>query len=497
MPKKGEVLHPVTGCRMESNLFANPWLMDDRILESYRAQISQVSVQVMLDAKQKVEAEAAKVEADRPSDQPPPKPYQVHGGTAIVPINGVMTKYSTSMSALFGGTSTLRVQRQLSLAVADSEVERIILRIDSPGGNVDGTFDLANAIAKADKKKPVIAQAEDQCASGAQLLASQCRYTFANENAQMGSIGVLSRLVDSSKAAEASGVTVHRIATGKKKGIGMHGVPVTGEDVKAVQANADQYYALFRQKVAAGRGITEQSIDNLEAGWFIASEAKQYGLIDDVQDFETTLANVKAGKYDEPVNRSPVASKPGATGAGVTPARRTGMLSEQQLAAARALPGATGITAENADSTLLQVATNLHQQIQSDQPLPANMAAGYVNLFMGGVELQVKNEKLTPAQAGVIEKYLYPQGRDKVPNTACVQKDGKVLLPADVVTSVLEANEPKEITKERTSAQPAVRTEPGAGGKPQEITLESLNKTRETNGLAPLTQAEFNAKFKS
>src|SRR5690606_31819803 len=129
---------------------------------------------------------------------------------------GAMTKQGSS----FGGASTVRTRRAIRSAAADKSVSAIMLLIDSPGGSVSGTSDLADDVANAKKKKPVYAYIEDTCCSAAYWVASQCSAIYANPTAIVGSIGTYMVVADYSRMAENAGVKVHCISTGKYKGAG-------------------------------------------------------------------------------------------------------------------------------------------------------------------------------------------------------------------------------------------------------------------------------------
>lgn len=92
----------------------------------------------------------------------------------------------------------------------DPKVDGIILVIDSPGGTVVGTEELANIIKGT--SKPTIAFVEDMACSAAYWLASSCDEIIANNStAQVGSIGVLLSFMDIQPALELQGVKFHTV----------------------------------------------------------------------------------------------------------------------------------------------------------------------------------------------------------------------------------------------------------------------------------------------
>src|SRR6185436_13049667 len=138
-------------------------------------------------------------------------------------------------------------------AAADPSIKTILLLIDSPGGTIAGTAELADSVAAANKIKPVIAHADDQMASAAYWIASQCRMITSNRTALVGSIGTYVEVYDTSKMYENAGVKVHMISTGPHKGALVDGTPVTDDQLAEVQKLVDSLNRHFLAAVSAGR----------------------------------------------------------------------------------------------------------------------------------------------------------------------------------------------------------------------------------------------------
>lgn len=214
--------------------------------------------------------------------------YNVVDGVAYVPLMGVMTKRPTCMSMLFGGgASTLIAMEALRAAAMDAGVRRTALIIESPGGDVNGAFDLANYIAKLQSAKPIDAYIADTGASAAYLAASQARRIFVNDNAVVGSIGVYTKIIDSSKQAEERGLRVHVVKAGKYKAIGEPGVPVTQDEIAQVQKRVNSLQSLFVRAVARGRNMSAEALTKVTDGsTYIGREAVKVLLADGVADMD-------------------------------------------------------------------------------------------------------------------------------------------------------------------------------------------------------------------
>ena len=223
---------------------------------------------------------------------PPPLSYVVTAeGVGILPLHGPSMKARSK----YGGFSTVDARRQLRAMAQDERVGAILLHIDSPGGHVAGTKELADDVAAVDLAKPVHAYVEDAGASAAYWVASQARSVTANAMAMVGSLGTFTVLYDLSKAAEMEGVQVHVVSTGERKGSAAPGTPVTEEDLAEAQKLVDGFDAFFRAAVRDGRelGAKESSAIWTGAVW-LAGEAKGLGLVDRVESLDATVERLAA-----------------------------------------------------------------------------------------------------------------------------------------------------------------------------------------------------------
>jgi signal peptide peptidase SppA len=210
---------------------------------------------------------------------------------AVVRILGPMMKGQS----WWGGTSTIQTRRDLRAATADPSVSGILLAIDSPGGTVAGTADLAADVKAARRKKPVFAHIDDMAASAAYWIASQADQVWANQpTADVGNIGTVGTVIDESRALEAKGVKVHVIATGPLKRVGM-GTPISDEQLAYLQAIVDENQSHFDAAVRAGRGLMAEHMKEVRSGAiYTATRAKELKLIDGIRPMEQTLAALAA-----------------------------------------------------------------------------------------------------------------------------------------------------------------------------------------------------------
>ena len=208
-------------------------------------------------------------------------------GIAIVSVSGPLMKHQASMA---NNSSTAMLRRVIRSLSHDSNVGGIMLVVDSPGGTVSGTEELAKEIAAAGKRKPTHAYIEDLGASAAYWVSSQAERIAANATALVGSIGTYAVIEDFSKLAEQKGVKVHVVRAGEFKGSGVPGTEVTSEQLANMQRVIDGLNDHFLDGVATGRGLSRSTVKDLNDGRVhLAEKAKDLNLIDSVESLAEAI----------------------------------------------------------------------------------------------------------------------------------------------------------------------------------------------------------------
>jgi len=219
-------------------------------------------------------------------------------GVAVVPIMGPMMKGSSK----YPHANTIDARRAVRAAVRDEAVGAILLHIDSPGGGgmVAGTAELADDVRRAGEQKPVVAYGEDLLASAAYWVASQARSISANKTAEVGSIGTVAVVEDTSGAAAMEGVTVHVVSTGAYKGAFSDGAPVTAQHLEYLAERVAELNGHFLGAVTAGRGLSGTALEAVSDGrvWG-ANTAKELGLVDAVEPLDAVI-----GRLSDEVDRT-------------------------------------------------------------------------------------------------------------------------------------------------------------------------------------------------
>lgn len=207
---------------------------------------------------------------------------------AVIRAEGLLMKQRSSM----GGTSTVQLRRDVRQAAGDPDVAGIMLLIDSPGGTVAGTHELADEVRAARKSKPVWAHVEDLGASAAYWLASQAERITANSpTAMIGSIGTFQVIYDVSAAAEKEGIKTLLLSTGPLKGMATPGTKVTDEQVAHLQGLVNAVQGTFDAAVMKGRNLSAKELAAVRHGGVLtAPQAQAAKLIDGVQPLAKTMA---------------------------------------------------------------------------------------------------------------------------------------------------------------------------------------------------------------
>lgn len=258
--------------------------------------------------------------------------FDIVDGVAIISVDGVMAKKMNLFSQISGGTSTQLIAKNINSAIEDEAVHSIVLAIDSPGGSVDGTQILADAIYAAREQKPIVAWASGCMCSAAYWAGSAASKIYiADVTTNVGSIGVVTSHTDISRAEEARGVKTTEITAGKYKRIASEYAPLSSEGLQSIQDRLDYMYGIFVDSVARNRDTTSEKVlaDMADGRIFIGQQAIDAGLVDGVSTLESLIENLNQDRTKSHANQKQSA------GAAPTSTNAKGktMLTAEQVAA--------------------------------------------------------------------------------------------------------------------------------------------------------------------
>jgi protease-4 len=180
----------------------------------------------------------------------------------------------------------------LTAALRDPEISAIVLDIDSPGGQVDGTEEFAQAIRNAGK--PVVAYIDGLGASAAYWIAAQCAFIYINSasTGYAGSLGVLCMSIFQGAFLEKQGIKVEILrSTRAVDKARLNPVEALTDEVRAsVQADLDQIGETFIAAVESGRaGKLSTKEDVFTGKVYKGSDAKKYGLVDAIGSLQDAV----------------------------------------------------------------------------------------------------------------------------------------------------------------------------------------------------------------
>lgn len=211
-----------------------------------------------------------------------PVGYDMFAGVAVIPVQGTLVHRLGTLRPESGMTGYDGIRQNYLTALADDDVRAIVLDIDSPGGEVSGAFDLADAIHATRGTKPVWAILSENAYSAAYAIASAADRITVPRTGGTGSIGVVWMHVDWSRALNDAGLAVTFVTWGDRKLDGHPELPLSPEARERAQADIDATGELFAATVARNRGISVDAVRALQAGTFAGSQGVAVGLADTV-----------------------------------------------------------------------------------------------------------------------------------------------------------------------------------------------------------------------
>ena len=212
---------------------------------------------------------------------------------AVIDVAGIiMLEDNTG----FAGSSVADVKHicnQLDDIAMDPNVKAVVLRLNTPGGEVVATDILYRKIQELREEDiPVIACMEVMAASGGYYVAAGCDRIFANRYTTTGSIGVLISGIKYYDLLNKIGVQEENFASGVNKTMLAGGTPTTPEAAEIARKMVAQIYQGFVEVVAQGRDITEEEIKNSSIGdgrVFTGEQALELKLVDELGSLDDAI----------------------------------------------------------------------------------------------------------------------------------------------------------------------------------------------------------------
>lgn len=205
------------------------------------------------------------------------------GATKDVALIKVYGAIATEQEfSLFGaqGASSDELVKQIEKAATD-DVDAVYIEINSPGGTVVASEEIANAIKKVEK--PTVAFIREVGASGGYWVASATDFIIADPYSITGSIGVIGSYLEFAELLEHYNITYRPLTGGKYKDIGSPFKELTGEEQAILQQRIDIIHQGFISEIAENRKLPYEFVKNVSTGvFYLGVQAKEIGLVDQI-----------------------------------------------------------------------------------------------------------------------------------------------------------------------------------------------------------------------
>ena len=228
---------------------------------------------------------------------------------AIIPITGLIDSLSISDSNPVGWfdfvTYGYSIKETLADLAEDETIKGVLLLMNTPGGTINGSIAIADGVKAYQEatNQPVFAYVQAISASGGMWSMAGADRIIADEGSLVGSIGViLGSLMyyDDPIAVDEGvwfggvetrgGIQSTTLAAGEGKDFGNPYRKASDAELAAYQANLEDLYDLFRAHVSEERGLSDAQVRALGAMVYSPRRAQEFGLVDEVADFDAALA---------------------------------------------------------------------------------------------------------------------------------------------------------------------------------------------------------------
>ncbi len=185
---------------------------------------------------------------------------------------------------------SVTAQQQIRAAREDESLAAVILHIDSPGGSALASDLIWRELQLLQQEKPVVAYMGNVAASGGYYIAMGAQRIIAQRATLTGSIGVITGKAVTAGAFAKVGATRAEIQRGDHAGLYADDHHWGGSERIKIEESVHYIYKVFKQRVAEGRNLPYDTLDDLANGrvWS-GTQAQAYGLIDQLGDFSDAV----------------------------------------------------------------------------------------------------------------------------------------------------------------------------------------------------------------
>jgi capsid assembly protease len=229
--------------------------------------------------------------------------FEKQGSVGVINIKGPITNRDSPWNEMFGITSYGAIREALIYAANDSEVETILLDVESNGGSVTGCYDTGELIKMVGKIKPVVGFGEQAYSAGYWLLSSASKI-YASRTSGIGSIGVIATHMEYSKQLKDEGVGVTVFRSGQYKALVNSVEALTDVAKIQLQGQLDAAYQIFVEHVAEARNVPYDYCDKemCDGKEFFGEQALAAGLVDGIMSYDELMTDLLNNSIDTSAN---------------------------------------------------------------------------------------------------------------------------------------------------------------------------------------------------
>ena len=218
---------------------------------------------------------------------------------AVLYANGGIAGGNSDFSSI--GSSTF--VKALKKIRTNKKIKGLVVRVNSPGGEVVASDLIWREIGLIAKDIPVVVSMGNYAASGGYFISCPADYIMATPMTITGSIGVFAVIPDAQELLEdklnlhQDGVKTaeHADISYLDPSLGMLTKPLSPDALKIFQEGVDYSYQDFLKRVKDSRGFNSlEDVHEIARGrvW-LGPSAKKNGLVDEIGNLEDAISKVK------------------------------------------------------------------------------------------------------------------------------------------------------------------------------------------------------------
>jgi protease-4 len=186
------------------------------------------------------------------------------------------------------------IVQALRAAEADASIAVVIFHVETPGGSALASDLIWREMRRLRERKPVVVLMGGQATSGGYYVSAPANHIVARPTTLTGSIGIWGGKFALAGLYDKLSIGREAVQRGAMAGLYSEVAPFSAVERERIRRDLGTSYALFKARVAEGRGMTEEQVEEIARGrvW-TSAQAREIGLVDELGDFETALTTAK------------------------------------------------------------------------------------------------------------------------------------------------------------------------------------------------------------